>query len=111
MGRGMVRISLRAGLGMRATRGELAGVLVAGVLAVQAASCGDGELGAESAAPSESGRAASAVSAAHSTRPPCADAGTPPEQTADGLPVPARSSCTVNLTRRGEPLTIEYQIK
>jgi hypothetical protein len=70
-------------------------------------------------ASSESATAASAVVAAGDRGGGC-DAGVAPEReapdtgTAPGAPdarTRTRASCTAQLTRRGDPLTVEYQIK
>ena len=76
--------------------------------AVLAAACSEGD---GAAVPIENGRAVSAVTppAQHGTW--CTDAGVAGDIAPGAEGAPARSACTVQLTRRGKPLTIPYQIK
>jgi hypothetical protein len=107
-----------SGVGNGDFRAALKPLLLVATLAVQAAACAGGEPTREEAA-SEDATATSAVVAAGDAPRRCADAGVPERESAAAGP-PAdgpdartrtRQSCTVQLTRRGDPLTIEYQIK
>jgi hypothetical protein len=85
-------------------------LLLVATLAVQLVACAGAEPTGDEEAPGESDSAASAVVSAGGARPRCVDAGVVPEREAADVG-PRRSACAVQLTRRGDPLTIEYQIK
>jgi hypothetical protein len=108
-----------SGAGNEDFRAPLKHLFLVATLAVQAAACAGAEPTGDEAS-SENATAASAVVAAGDPRGRCVDAGVAPERDAAdvGLPPGApsasartRQACPVQLTRRGEPLTIEYQIK
>jgi hypothetical protein len=107
-----------SGVGSEDFRAALKPLLLVATLAAQAA-CAGAEPTRDEAS-SENATAASAVVAAGDARRRCVDAGVAPEREAAEAGPPAegpdarnrpRPSCTVQLTRRGDPLSIEYQIK
>jgi hypothetical protein len=98
----------RSGAGSEHFRAALSHLLLLATLVGQVSACAGAEPTGREEAPGESSSAASAVVPAIDPRARCIDAGVVPEREATD---PMRSSCTVQLTRRGDPLTIEYQIK
>lgn len=102
------------GSGLRGQAFRTGAELLLAVTVGALSACGDAADHPEADAPSANGSsAAAALVPASDVAGHCVDAGVvpeggeaPPEATAA-----RRRACTVNLVRRGEPLTIEYQIK